>query len=290
VGVLAIAVLVATAWLVHKIIANHMKPSPSESNFQSIKDNFSSLAELKHTLQKDGFRKAKLIVAIDFSKSNEYTGKDSFDARSLHEISPALVGQNPYQQVLSLISQTMAPFVDTKSVAMYGFGDATTTDKAAFSMLEDDNSYCKLDDILPVYNDVIPRLALGGPTSFEWVIRKAIDKVKKTSPKRYHVLIILTDGQVVDEHETSEAIVDASAYPLSIICFGVGDGPWNIMNEFDDALPKRLFDNLQFVSFSQLLEDCNEHGKNLEQEFPLQALMEIPEQFSNIKALASEEM
>jgi hypothetical protein len=139
-----------------------------------------------------------------------------------------------------------------------------------------------LDGVLRRYNELISEiergmLVMSGPTNFAPLINKAIEIVQQT--RQYHILLIICDGAVNNKSETIDAIVRASKYPLSIICIGVGKGPWTIMEEFDDDIPTRDFDNFQFVNFHSMMAKC----ENEELEFAKHALMEIPYQYEYIK-------
>lgn len=194
----------------------------------------------------------------------------------MHEIDADKL--NPYQQVISIIGKTLEVFDDDKQIPAFGFGDETTKDRSVFPFLPDRVCYT-VNEVLSRYTEITPHVTLAGPTSFAPIIYEAINIVKEN--KSYHILVIVADGQVTNEKETVNAIVEASKYPLSIVLVGVGDGPWDTMKEFDDGLPQRKFDNFQFVNFHEVMT----RSENPEAAFAISALQEIPDQFKEIKRL-----
>ncbi|WAR17439.1 CPNA2-like protein, partial [Mya arenaria] len=198
-------------------------------------------------------------------------GKKTYSGLSLHDVQPSR--SNPYQEV-----ETLEPFDDDGIIPAYGFGDRTVKDKGVFPLKK--NGDCDgFMEVLKVYTEVTPTIKLKGPTSFAPIIRKAVDIVKEK--RKYHILVIVADGQVTNEKETIEAIVQASEFPLSIVVIGVGDGPWDMMKDFDDNLPARKFDNFQFVGFTKAKQGV----RNPDVAVALAALMEIPDQYMYIKKL-----
>ncbi|BFG30264.1 hypothetical protein CerSpe_165380 [Prunus speciosa] len=257
-----------------------------------IADNFNSLDQVISSLREAGLESSNLILGIDFTKSNEWTGKYSFHRKSLHAIGST---PNPYEQAISIIGRTLSPFDEDNIIPCFGFGDASTHDQCVFSFYPE-GRYCHgFEEALARYREIVPLLKLSGPTSFAPIIDAAIDIVEKSNGQ-YHVLVIIADGQVTrspdtppgrfgqQEQATVNSIVAASQYPLSIILVGVGDGPWDAMQKFDDNIPQRSFDNFQFVNFTKIMSENTDTSKK-EAAFALAALMEIPYQYRATQSL-----
>ena len=246
--------------------------------FFAFEDHFNTFEEVSRACKRAGLEKCGLIIGVDFSASNEWQGRKTFSGQNLHKIVPGRI-YNPYQKVISIIGKTLEPFDDDNLIPAFGFGDSSTLGMDVFPFISTGKMCCGFSEVLDRYCDIATKVKLGGPTNFAPVIFKAIDIVKER--KKYHILIIIADGQVNEEDITIAAIVEASKYPLSIIVVGVGDGPWGVMENFDNCLPQRKFDNFQFVNFHAVTAKA----RNPETAFALHALMEIPDQYKTIKVL-----
>ncbi|KAJ3045163.1 Copine-8, partial [Rhizophlyctis rosea] len=94
--------------------------------------------------------------------------------------------------------------------------------------------------ILEVYQHALSQVTLWGPTNFAPTINNLASRISSdlsttargTSPT-YHILLIITDGEITDLTETTKAIVQASSLPLSIIIVGVGNADFGAMRFLD---------------------------------------------------------
>ncbi|KAF0694980.1 Aste57867_14168 [Aphanomyces stellatus] len=256
-----------------------LNPASKSMRFRAIPDTFETYEDLTKALRKAGLESSNLVLGIDYTKSNTWTGERTFSGKCLHEINPDPRLLNPYQHVISTLGRTLEGFDDDKLIPVFGFGDATTGGSLCFPFLPDNQVCHGFDQVLERYNQITPHIVLAGPTNFAPVIREAINLC--TVQRQYTILVIIADGAVTSVEETMKAIVAASDYPISIIMVGVGDGPWDEMVHFDNMLPSRRFDNFQFVDYNKTLKW---NQKNPDIGFATAALMEIPEQYKLIRA------
>jgi E3 ubiquitin-protein ligase RGLG len=268
-----------------KQVPNLPVAAPSTSSLRSntfsrIKDNYSTVQEVQQALRKSGLESSDLIIGVDFTKSNTWQGEKSFQNKCLHHIEHGKT--NPYQEVIAAMGLCLEEFDDDHIIPAFGFGDTVTRDKSIFCLNPKGGSCNGFRQVLSSYSEKALQVELAGPTNFEPLISTAARIAR--NEKSFHILLIIADGQVTSKKTTINSIVAASENaPLSIIMVGVGDGPWDCMNEFDDELPERNFDNFQFVEFNKSYKGNTKNEKIA--NFCKDCLMEVPEQFKTIRKL-----
>lgn len=241
----------------------------------AIPDRYSSLVALKAGMRESGVEDVNLIVAIDFTQSNEENGAHSFGGQSLHQLSMDPNGErNPYQRALEACIVSLLDSMDEdRKIPTLAFGDLDSKKSGQGFRYIAREAYGFMG-VLDAYNSAVSGATLSGPTSFGPILREAMGIVEDAN-RTYHILLILCDGQITDWATTKRELKRACKFPLSIIIIGIGDGPWDSMKRLDDdAEESRPWDNVQFV----------QHYMGLDNEaFALRALQEIPDQFKIIR-------
>jgi hypothetical protein len=218
-----------------------------------------------------------LSIGIDFTASNGQID----DPNSLHRIIP---GQyNDYEQAIRSCGLIIAFYDYDQLIPVYGFGAVVNNNpkpNMCFNInFQPNPSIYTIDNVIEEYRNCLRKVILAGPTEFSPMIRNEINSIKEeNNPLIYHVLMILTDGVIVDQQATIDSVIEASFLPFSLIIIGIGNDHFQEMIELDgDDAPlissngvKRLRDCVQFVPFNRY--------RNNEEELASQVLAEIPRQ------------
>jgi len=131
----------------------------------------------------------------------------------------------------------------------------------------------------PVMNE------LRGESSMAPAIYKTIEET--VARKEYHLLIMLTDGDIADVSRDAQAVVDASYFPISIVTIGVGTSikEDRVLETFDDVLFERRFDNFNYLPFRTLGEQLGQKEATWE-NFSYVAYSECPAQYRTMRSLS----
>ena len=133
---------------------------------------------------------------------------------------------------------------------------------------------------MQAYQFSLENIKFYGPTHFAPVLDVVSKFVAENiNEKLYHILLILTDGDIHDMSRTKDLIVAASSMPLSIIIVGIGEDEFEAMIELDgdeviltnhSGVPTKR-DIVQFVKYN----DVKDMGEQFLSE---EVLQEVPEQ------------
>ena len=190
---------------------------------------------------------------------------------------------NDYEQAIQSCGLILAYYDYDQLIPVYGFGaaiDTTLKPNMCFNInFKQDPNIHTIDNVLLEYRNCLRKIIFAGPTEFCPMIRKAIDTIKKeNNPLKYHVLMILTDGVIVDQQKTIDAVIEASFLPFSLIIIGIGNDHFQEMIQLDgDDAPlisssgiKRMRDVVQFVPFNKYRNNPNELSSQVLEEIPRQ--------------------
>ena len=249
-----------------------------------------------------------LSVAIDFTASNG----DPRTPQSLHFRNQQAM--NHFQQALSSVGTILLVYDTDKMFPAFGFGAQLPTGEVSHCWAINGNPQqpecAGVDGLMQAYSLALDHVKLYGPTNFSPVINSRCDAIEGELQKRnqqgtqampwvYHILLIITDGEITDMDATIRAVVRASNLPMSIIIVGVGSGcDFNNMKALDgdnhvlrdDNGRQAARDIVQFVA----MKDVMRPGQaDYRAELARELLAELPAQivhYFKSRGLAPEKM
>ncbi|XP_026781070.1 copine-9 [Pangasianodon hypophthalmus] len=180
-----------------------------------------------------GGTQLNFTVAIDFTASNGNPAQPT----SLHYMSPYQM--NTYAMALKAVGEIIQDYDSDKLFPAYGFGAKLPPDgkiSHAFPLNgnSEDPNCVGIEEVLEAYFQSLRKVQLYGPTNFAPVINQVASAAQDvTDGSQYFVLLMITDGVISDMVQTKEAVVNASALPMSIIIVGVGPAEFDAMEELD---------------------------------------------------------
>ncbi|GLC35830.1 hypothetical protein PLESTM_000370100 [Pleodorina starrii] len=218
------------------------------------------------------------LVAVDFTGSNG----DPNSPSSKHYYAG---GMTEYEKAITGIGSVLEYYDHDKVFPMFGFGGQYQRNPTnhCFPMGAPPDSTCVgVPGLLQAYRHALSTWKLSGPTLFAPVIRMATNLARATVasvPPKYTVLLILTDGAIMDMADTVDAIIEASTLPLSILIVGIGRDDFGEMNKLDGDGTRlssgnrtAVRDIVQFVEFYRYQGDGVKLGVELLRELPGQVV------------------
>lgn len=185
-----------------------------------------------------GGTQLNLMVGIDYTASNGNPATPS----SLHfrDLSGSILNQ--YQQAILNVGNILMPYDYDGQVPVYGFGGRLPNGETSHCFALTGNpaqpEVPGINGVMDAYKNSFTWVGLHGPTNFAPLIRQA-----STIAAQYHgmaqdvstylLLLIITDGEITDMQATIDAIVEASALPMSIVIIGVGNADFSKMDALD---------------------------------------------------------
>ena len=219
---------------VSELDAGKCLPLTSKSGKHSgdlLLDSFSIVTKPSFMQYIMGGCQLNFMVAIDFTASNGHP----LDPNSLHFMNPQ---GNDYVRAIHAVGDVIEFYDSDKAFPVWGFGgrpQAGAPVSHCFSIVPGGGEAQGVAGIVEAYQNCISTVQLSGPTIFSQVIKTAA-AMATSSPQdgsHYHVLLMITDGEITDMDRTVAAICESSHLNLRILIIGVGNANFDKMDRLD---------------------------------------------------------
>ena len=177
---------------------------------------------------------------------------------------------NNYEKAIREHYKIISPYNKNDKYNVYGFGADIDDDfKEIFNLNgTNDPSITGIENIISEYKKTVNKVEFSGATYFAPIIRevaKKIEEKKDINSNNYHILLIISDGEIFDINETINNIIRASKLPMIFIIIGIGADVTSDMKTLNGEKGKLISKNgeelkkdiVQYVHFKDFANNLN---------------------------------
>ena len=262
----------------------------------TVHEDYTSVDHLDDDMNRQGVvEDLRVMIFIDRTSSCKTTGRRSFGGKNLHDTTDR--NGNPFQQTIRTLGHLLK-FTQDTTFPVYAYGSNTAR---KFENHLHFLGLCQnVEEVEKVYLDTNDTSDLAKPTCFRYILNEAMRVSTETG--YYYVVLIITDGSPDSDYRKDDldAIYEAMDFPLSLVVVGVGDGPFEFMEQLDDMNLKAMgldsshikqlknkrgrFDNLQFVNlYEDILKSSTTDIKAAQEKAYFKMFGEVPQQYKFLK-------
>ncbi|KAH0573858.1 Copine I [Spironucleus salmonicida] len=207
-----------------------------------IGDHFKTFTQIKEYLYQTGVKQYDVVFYLDFSRSNLLNQETTL----LHTDSQT----NPYYMALEAVALAAAQLDSDQKFLAYRYGCTESKHLRIVPLYQDQVQYEGIDALLCAYKQACRDVTFSGPVQLSKCFENSIE-FSKQNPGKHIVSVLITNSQSQSEIKDINALKQASMYPISFCCFGVGRKNLQTLELYDD-LKGRNVDNFQFVDFDKI--------------------------------------
>ena len=221
-----------------------------------------------------------LNLAIDFTGSNGNVMSEN----SLHSL--VTKTGNEYETSTKICAEILSFYDKHKNFPVYGFGGifpkiSLNTQEIFNLNLKQNPIINGIDNILETYHLNINKIEFGGASLLAPVLNHVVNYIKNdNNQKRYHLLLILTDGLCDDVDDFFDAIVNSSYFNISIIFVNISEYECKEFINFNSDKysivgynkKKQKRKNVVYINYNALKKNEKELAYRLLKDVPNQML------------------